>query len=106
MAGEGVPVEKIISQLSEKCQKCPYVNGCDEKRMAACGMMKLPEKMCNSASAAMTMPIAAEILVKHDYRDIKISPTQTVTIDLEEMKKDLEERIYEALGCPAFEFGV
>lgn len=96
---------KIISQLSEKCQKCPYVNDCDEKRMVACGMMERPEKMFNSASAAMTMPIAAEMLVKHDYRDIKISPTQTVTVDLEEMKKDFEKQIYKALGCPGLEFG-
>lgn len=96
---------KIVSKLHEKCEKCLYVNDCDEKRMVACGIMELPEKMFNSASAAMTMPIAAEMLVKHDYRDIKIGPTQTVTIDLEEMKKDLEKRIYKALGCPGLEFG-
>lgn len=96
---------KIISKLHEKCEKCPYVNDCNEKRMVACGMMERPEKMFNSVSAAMTMPIAAEMLVKHDYRDIKISPTQTVTVDLEQMKKDLEKRIYKSLGCPGLEFG-
>lgn len=96
---------KIISKLHEKCEKCRYVNDCDEKRMVACGMLEWPEKMFNSASAAMTMTVAAEMLVKHDYRDIKISPTQTVTVDLEEMKKDLEERIYRAFGCPGLEFG-
>ena len=73
--------------------------------MVSCGMMELPQKMSNSASATMTMPVAAEILVKHNYRNIKISPTQTITVDLEEMKKDLERSIYKALGCPAFEFG-
>lgn len=96
---------KIVSKLHEKCENCPYVNDCSEKRMVACGMMERPEKMFNSASAAMTMPIAAEMLVKHDYRDIKISPTQTVTVDLEEMKKGLEKRIYKALSCPGLEFG-
>lgn len=96
---------KIVSKLHEKCEKCPYVNDCNEKRMVACGMMERPQKMFNSASAAMTMPIAAEMLVKHDYRDIKIGPTQAVTIDLEEMNKDLEKRIYKALGCPGLEFG-
>jgi len=96
---------EIISKIHEKCQKCPYVDDCDEKRMVACGMMELPEKMFNSASEAMTMPVAAEMLVKHDYRNIKINSTQTITVDLEEMKKDLQQSIYKALGCPGFEFG-
>lgn len=96
---------KSISKLHEKCEKCQYVDVCDEKRKVACGMLPLPERMFDSASAAMTMPIAAEILVKHDYRNIKISEAQTITVDLEEMKKDLERRIYKALGCPGFEFG-
>lgn len=96
---------KSISKLHEKCEKCPYVDVCDEKRKVACGMLPLPERMFDSASAAMTMPIAAEILVKHDYRNIKISEAQTITFDLEEMKKDLERRIYKALGYPSFEFG-
>lgn len=96
---------KVIGKLHEKCEKCQYVNVCDEKRKVACGMLPLPEKTSNSASATMTMPIAAEMLVKHDYRNIKISKTQRVTVDVEEMKKDLERRIYKALDCPCFEFG-
>ena len=51
------------------------------------------------------MPVAAEMLVKHNYRNIKIGPTQTITVDLEEMKKDLKKQIYKALGFPGFEFG-
>lgn len=96
---------KSISKLHEKCEKCPYVDACAEKRKVACGRLPLPERMFDSASAAMTIPIAAEILVKHDYRNIKISEAQTITVDLEEMKKDLERRIYKALGYPGFEFG-
>lgn len=96
---------KIVSKLHEKCENCPYVNDCGEKRMVACRMMERPEKMFNSASASMTMLIAAEMLVKHDYRDIKISPTQTITIDLEEQKRQLERDIYKALGGPCLEFG-
>lgn len=95
---------KIVSELSEKCKKCPYANDCDEKRMVACGMMEHPT-MSASATADMTSPISAEIMVKHDYRDIKISSTQTVTVDIEEMKKDIERSIYKALGCPGFQFG-
>ena len=95
----------MTKKLYEKCENCQYAADCDEKRMAACGALPLPEPMSASASEEMTMPIAAEMLVKHDYRDIKISPTQTITVDLEEMKKGIHRRLYKELGCPAFQFG-
>lgn len=37
---------------------------------------------------------AAPVMQPHDYRDIKISANTTVTIDLEEIKKKLNESIY------------
>lgn len=44
----------------------------------------------------------ADMLVKHDYRDIKIAENTTVTIDLEKMKKDLAEDFYKAINCSFF----
>ena len=67
--------------------------------MSAMKSEKLLAVCCLSRKGCL---IAAEILVKHDYRNIKISETQTITVDLEEMKKDLERRIYKALGYPGF----
>ena len=96
---------EIISKLYEKCEKCPYVNECDEKRMMACGIMERPEPLAQPAANVSTMPIAAEMLVKHDYRNIKISPTETITVDLEKLKKEMEQQIYKALGCPGLEYG-
>jgi len=32
--------------------------------------------------------VAAPIMQPHDYRDVKISPDMTITIDLEELKKE------------------
>lgn len=94
-----------ISRLSDKCQKCSHVNNCNEKIEIACAVMERPEKMSMPASEMMTTPIAAEMLVKHSYRDVKINSTQTITIDLEELKKDLERRLYKGISYPMFEFG-
>ena len=41
--------------------------------------------------------VAASILRPHDYRHIKIDTNTTVTIDLEDLKK---ERIYRSIGVP------
>lgn len=105
MAGEGVPMEKTISQLSEKCQKCPRVGTCSEKRKEMCAYIERPG-LCTASSSMPAGDYAnTDVLVKHDYRDIKISPAQTITIDLEEQKRQLERDIYKALGGPCFEFG-
>lgn len=97
---------KTTSQLSEKCQKCPRVNICDKKRMEACAYMEKRDSCMASAAAEGANYAHADVLVKHDYRDIKIGPNTTVTIDLEEQKRQLERDIYKALGGPCLEFGV
>lgn len=38
--------------------------------------------------------VSQEVLVKHDYRDIKLTESMTITIDLEELKKTLAKEIY------------
>ena len=55
----------------------------------------------NEASTIAGVNAAAPIMQSHDYREIKISADVTVTIDLEEMKKKLEESIYPSL----FQYG-
>ncbi len=96
---------EIISKVHKKCERCPHVDDCDEKRKVACGMMNLPEPMYETAAQAMTMPVAVEMLATHDFRRVQISPTQTITVDMEKMKKDLKRHIYKALGCPGLQFG-
>lgn len=96
---------KSTSQLSEKCQKCPRVNICDKKRMEACAYIKIPDPCMASAAVEGADYAHAEMLVKHDYRDIKINPSMTISVDLEDVKRQLERDIYEALGGPCLEFG-
>ena len=84
------------SRLSEKCRKCPFVSKCSVKRMEAEGYIE------TNLAAPVTMPSAAEMVqpmaVKHDYRDIKVGENTTITIDVEELKKQLEEDIYRKAG--------
>ena len=94
-----------ISQLSEKCQKCPRVNVCDKKRMEACAYMEMPDTILAPALSPAADYAHAEVLVKHDYRDIKIGPNTTVTLDLEEVKKQMKQDIYKAMGGQCLEFG-
>lgn len=85
-----------VTRLSSECQKCPFSSKCAKKKMQAeeyvepnlampCGM---------PVSAEMVQPMAA----KHDYRGIWIDEDKTVTIDLEELKKQLNKEKYKELA--------
>lgn len=87
-----------LSKLSQKCRECPFVSKCDNKRMEALAYLK-------PATQDVTQPLAAEALVKHDCRDIKVAENTTITIDLEELKKQIENEIYRSAGL-GLEFGV
>lgn len=95
---------KITSQLSEKCQKCPRVNVCDQKRNEMCAYMERSDPCMASAGIPTVDYAHADVLAKHDYRNIKIGPNTTVALDLEEVKKQLERDFYRANGL-CLEFG-
>ncbi|MGW8114050.1 hypothetical protein ACVS9P_02505 [Caproicibacterium sp. NSD3] len=76
-----------LSRLSEQCRKCRYANTCQHKRMEAVAVMA-QASMPSAESAAMPA------LVKHDYRNVKITENTTVTIDLEEMKENMRKSFY------------
>ena len=84
-----------LSRLSAKCRACPYVDTCDHKEMEALGY--LPEPIIAPAVAPVVADLAAPIMVKHDYRDIKVSENVTVTIDIEDLKRKMVEDIYAGL---------
>lgn len=84
------------SRLSEKCRKCMFVSKCSKKCMEAEAYMEpnLAMSTAMPSAAEMVQPMA----VKHDYRDIKVGENTTITIDVEELKKQLEEDIYRKAG--------
>ena len=53
-------------------------------------------------TASAAVPSGAEMLqpmaVKHDYRDIKISEGVTITIDVEELKEQMQKDFYRKVG--------
>lgn len=86
----------IVSRLCGECQKCPFVSKCDNKRLEA--MAYLEPKVAASASVDYAAPVPADILVKHDYRDIKVGENTTITIDVEELKRQMKKDFYRKLG--------
>lgn len=91
-----------FSMDAPECQVCCQYNECKNKRRVACSYR---EPLINSVAAEITQPIVADIAAKHDYRDIKIGENTTVTIDLEEIKKKINEDFYKALRCPWLQGG-
>lgn len=84
------------SRLSKKCRSCPYVSKCSMKRLESEAYME------PNLAASATVPSGAEMLrpmaVKHDYRDIKISEGVTITIDVEELKEQMQKDFYRKVG--------
>lgn len=61
-------------------------------------MEYLESKVAASASVDYAAPVLADILVKHDYRDIKVEENTTITIDVEELKRQMKKDFYRKLG--------
>lgn len=57
-----------------------------------------PQQFAMSAAMPLTHDLAQPLLVPHDYRIIKIAENTTITIDLEELKKQLIESHYKKIG--------
>lgn len=52
------------------------------------------DNICTKADQESSIVVSADILVKHDYRDIKLGDGVVVTIDLEDIKKNIERELY------------
>lgn len=94
---------KVFSKTSDECLQCYYFDDCDKKRMVMCAVKEMPHPIIEKAAESVSMPLAEDLLVKHDFRNIKVGENTTITIDLEDMKKQLEKDFYKALGCPFME---
>ena len=81
----------MLSKLYSGCRRCPYKDSCSNKRMGAYGYL---QPAANNISESVSSPV----MVTHDYRDIKINASTTVTIDLEDIKKRLAEDFYRSEG--------
>lgn len=57
-----------------------------------------PQPFAMSSTMPLAQEMAQPMLVLHDYRNIKVSEGMTITIDIEELKKQLVERHYQKIG--------
>ncbi len=57
-----------------------------------------PPQLAMSAEMPLTQDLAQPLLIPHDYRNIKVAEETIITIDLEDLKKQLVESHYEKIG--------
>ncbi|WP_413778120.1 hypothetical protein [Caproicibacterium sp. XB1] len=87
-------IKKKYPQFSKDCKECPEYNPCvKDCKYCFVGAME-NERMIPDAAAPLAQDAAAPVMVKHDYRDVKIAENTTVTIDLEEVKENMRKQIY------------
>ena len=89
-----------LRRLSKKCQKCPFVDKCDNKRMEALGY--LPEPYAAEVLVSATEPAAAPVLRETQTIYIEGKPMQVYKDDIAKM---FEDRIYSQLGLPGYNLG-
>lgn len=74
---------EIISQMAEKCQKCPKRDTCDHKRMEACAYIDMP------VNCASVMPQVEA--------SISINTVTNTTSTVESILKEIESTISRTL---------
>lgn len=83
-----------VTMMAQKCQKCKRRDKCDKKRMEACAYLVWKNAEC------ATVPNAAEMVqpmsVIHNCRNVKIEENIGITVDVQEVKKQLEQNFYKA----------
>lgn len=80
-----------LSRLCSKCAKCPKVETCNHKRMEMVGFLE-------PTSATANSELTNSAIASHKYRQVKVAPNTTVTIDLEDIKKEIEQSIAKQAG--------
>lgn len=61
-------------------------------------MRPRPRQVVISAARPSAQESSQPTIVPHDYRNVKVAEDMTVTIDLEELKKKMEESLYKQIG--------
>ena len=83
---------------SDKCKTCYFYNNCDEKRMVLCAISD-NNPISKDTQENISEQLQEDILMKHDYRNVKVSEGMTITIYLEDVKKNIENDLYRQINC-------
>lgn len=57
-----------------------------------------PSQLARKMAMPLTQELTQPLLVPHDYRNVKVSENITITINLEDLKKQLVESYYKRIG--------
>lgn len=82
-----------LTQLSEKCKKCPFVDTCENKRMEA--LAYLPEPMIAEAGRSASMSAAAPVI--RETMEIRVDG-KTLFVYKDDVEKELYKSLYSGLG--------
>lgn len=93
-----------LSKLREKCNKCKYKNSCDNKRMIACEIAKLPEPNIMSSSIPNAEPLAQSLLMPNIPITINMGEYGTINTTLEEIQGKIKKEFYKDLNV-GFNYG-
>lgn len=88
---------RFLTMLATKCKVCKKRNTCNYKRMVACALAELPLQHHADYAMDMKADYVAPMIRKRDLRDIYISENVKVTIDLEDVKKEIANQFYNPL---------
>ena len=104
--------KKAYPDLKKDCETCSERDACFSGHAVGVAVAEIPKLseggICNGAMLSCGVDYGVEyvqpILVPHDYRDVKIADGMTITIDVEELKKQIEQSIYRQAGL-GLQFG-
>lgn len=86
-------IKKKYPQFSKDCKWCSEYNPCaNGGKYCFVGAME-NERMMPDSVAPLMQDAAVPVMVKHDYRNVKVAEDTTVTIDLEELKENMRKQI-------------
>lgn len=86
-----------LRRMASKCRNCDKRDTCDYKKMELCAYIEEPP-MIQGASMPITADLIQPMMVKHDYRNIKVAENTNITIDVEELKRQMEKELYKQSG--------
>ncbi len=81
-----------ISQMAEKCQKCPKRDKCDYKKMCACAYIDEPQI---AREAGISAGVSAAAPALRETMQINVGGVMTTVY-----KDEIEKEIYKALREP------
>lgn len=80
-----------LTRMAKMCRECPFKDKCKNKRLEK-------EAYLTPVISPIIEDVASPVLKAHDYRNVKVAETTTITIDVEDLKERIRKEIYRQAG--------